>query len=115
MPSSEIPRLPEASVQELIDRLPFGVALAGTDGSIRFSNVCFRENFDPACLDCGGMGRNFRLSRDSWHPLRLARRDGREVDARAQSLGMHDSIILVVDEFSEARFTRALEWRTYSC
>ena len=109
MPDNDLPRLPDTNMQELIDRLPFGVALAGEDGAVRFSNESFRESFDPACLGAGGLGRNPRDSGDSWHPIRLARRDGREVDARARAIGERDSIVLVVEDSAEPRFMRALE------
>ena len=109
MSNSEPPRLSEAKVQELIDRLPLGIALAGADGAIRFSNECFRESFDPARLDHGDFARNLHDFHDAWYPIRLARRDGREVDARAQAISASDSIMLVVDDASEPRFARTLE------
>lgn len=109
MPTSEIPRLPEANVQDLIERLPLGIALAGEDGAIRFANERFRQNFDPARLDAGKFERHLQSFDNLWHSIRLPRRDGREVDALAQAIGPSGGVVLVVDESVEPRFHRELD------
>ena len=92
-------RLSEPTLHELILRLPIPLALLSQEGGVEVLNERFTRIYDPASLESGELRRIIGNPDESWHRVRLARREGGELDAQAQATRIQNSIMLVVDEF----------------
>jgi diguanylate cyclase len=92
-------RLSEPTLQELILRLPIPLALLSQEGGVEVLNERFTRIYDPASLESGELRRIIGNPDESWHRVRLARREGGELGAQAQAIRIQNSIMLVVDEF----------------
>lgn len=86
------------ALHDLIRHLPLPLVVFGNQPGARIANDRFADLFLPGQLDSPDLHRLARLPGDAWHPVKLRRRDGRDVVARAQAVAAADGVLLVFDE-----------------
>ena len=86
------------ALHDLIRHLPLPLVVFGNQSGVGIANDRFADLFLPGQLDSPDLHRLARLPGDAWHPVKLRRRDGRDVVARAQAVAAADGVLLVFDE-----------------
>ncbi|MGE0358555.1 MAG: diguanylate cyclase [Burkholderiales bacterium] len=90
----------DATLRELVLRFPLAVALVDGAGRIALSNGRF-EDAAGSRDDLDLFGPLLRAPDGVWHPIRLVRRGGRPLEARAQAVRIRDCTLLVVNDPGE--------------
>ena len=96
--TNEYAWLAEPTVRDVFMRFPLSIAIIGEAGNVELANELFTQHFDAAVLESNELRSVVRDPDRSWQSICITRRDGHIVDARAQSLRVQNSVMLVVDE-----------------
>jgi len=85
----------------LFRKFPLALALIDAGVAAPRLNAAFERLLDPRCLQQEPLLGLSRSADPNWRIARLAGRDGTSISARAQSLPVQDSVMLVIDWMAE--------------
>jgi len=86
------------ALHQLIQQLPMPLVLFGNRSAIGLANDRFTEVFLAGQLDSPDLQQLARSPGGGWQPVKLRRRDGRNLVACARTVAVADSSLLVFDE-----------------
>jgi diguanylate cyclase (GGDEF)-like protein/hemerythrin-like metal-binding protein len=86
------------ALQDLTQLLPFPLILIGNQSAAGFANDRYAEVFLAGQLDIPDLQQLARSPGSAWQPVKLRRRDGRDLVARARAVALADGVLLVFDE-----------------
>ena len=96
-------------LQRLIRRLPFPLVLFGNPPGAGLSNDRFADIYTSGQPDSPDLQRLVHNPGSAWQPVKLRRRDGRDLVARARAVAVADGVLLVFDEAAGQRLIQENE------
>jgi diguanylate cyclase (GGDEF)-like protein/hemerythrin-like metal-binding protein len=86
------------ALHSLIQCLPLPLVLFGNRSGVSFANDRFADVFLSEQLDSPDLHRLAHSPGGAWQPVKLRRRDGRDLVACARAVAVADGVLLVFDE-----------------